>query len=670
MAYTITPTNGQNPIIVADGTLNTSTSLTLVGKNYPSYGTILDQNLFRLLENSANSTAPTAPVIGEIYWNTATNNLSVWNGSIWRILGSVTVAPANAAPATTTIGDLWWDSTNGALKGYDATNGWKLIGPMGGLANISSQTISDGNYNHTCMVFKLGVLGTTYMIFSTDAAFNPSPAIDGFQTIYPGLNLPSTAFLANAKFYGQANDSVTVGGIYANSFLRNDQNSTTTGTITIQNNNGLTIGTNNFNFNVYNNVNSVINSVTPGGMMNFQVHNGSGTNIDSMDIYPNGNVVCNYDLVVVGNIKSGGSSDFLISTTTPSINPVTGALQVRGGTGVLGNINVGGTQNYFVGNVTAANLNSNAIIRGTTINGTTLNVPTINTTTIAGATNISTTNLTVTALTASTIGCTTITASGGITGSISTAAQTNITSLGTLTSLTVSGATNLGAVSNLKISGGVAQQFLTSDGTTCSWATVTVPTDNGSFTNGAGYITAAALVGLASSSSLSAYALLAGAAFTGAISSTGSITGSSLSTSGSVSGGTGSFSGAVATGPLTVTGSISASGDITAFATSDARLKTDIKKIDGALDKLLTLTGITYGWNEVGASVLDLPDDYNPNIDREAGLIAQDVLDVLPEVTATRPNGYLAIRYERLVPLLIEAIKELKSEINELKSVK
>lgn len=594
MAYTITPTNGQNPIIVADGTLNTSTSLTLVGKNYPSYGSILDQNLFRLLENSANSVAPTAPVTGEIFWNTSNNSLSVWNGTIWRTLGSVTVSPANSAPTSTTIGDLWWDSTNGELKGYDSTlQNWKLIGPMGGLANISSQTISDGNYNHTCMVFKLGGLGTTYMIFSTDAAFSPSPAIDGFQTIYPGLNLPSTAFLANAKFYGQANDSVTLGGIYPNSFLRNDQNSVTTGTITIQNNNGLTIGQNNFNLNVFNNVNSVISSVTPGGLMNFDVTSSGGTNIDAMDIYPNGNVVANFDLVVRGSIKSGGSSDFLITSTTPSINTLTGALQVRGGTGIVGNLNVGGPQNYVVGNLTAGNVNSNATVSATNIAGT-----------------------------------------------LVTSAQPNITSVGTLSNLTVSGSTNIGAPSNLKISGGGTQLFLTSDGTSCSWAQVVVLNDTNQLTNGAGFVYANVVNGyLTSSVAASTYAPLNGAAFTGSISVTGTIS---------------------------ATSTISSQGDIIAYSSSDLRLKTDIEPITGALDKVVKLNGITYSWNEIGASLFD--DDVAVP-DREAGVIAQEVEAVLPEVVTTRDNGMLAVRYERIIPLLIEAIKELKIEINALKSL-
>ena len=100
-------------------------------------------------------------------------------------------------------------------------------------------------------------------------------------------------------------------------------------------------------------------------------------------------------------------------------------------------------------------------------------------------------------------------------------------------------------------------------------------------------------------------------------------------------------------------------GDIIAFHSSDKRLKDNIKLIPNALDKVTSISGNTFNWNE--------------NTENEGkgdtGVIAQEVeaLD-LPGVTTTRENGYKAVRYEKLIPLLIEAIKELKAEVNELKS--
>ena len=102
-------------------------------------------------------------------------------------------------------------------------------------------------------------------------------------------------------------------------------------------------------------------------------------------------------------------------------------------------------------------------------------------------------------------------------------------------------------------------------------------------------------------------------------------------------------------------------GDITALA-SDIRLKTNLEQIDGAIAKVCKLSGFTYEFNETGRG-LDLP------AGRHSGVSAQDVLEVLPEAVACRPmDDYLTVKYEKLVPLLIEAIKELKGEIDDLKS--
>lgn len=109
---------------------------------------------------------------------------------------------------------------------------------------------------------------------------------------------------------------------------------------------------------------------------------------------------------------------------------------------------------------------------------------------------------------------------------------------------------------------------------------------------------------------------------------------------------------------LLITGEIVCKGDITAFATSDQRLKENIKPIENAVDKVMSISGNTYDWND--------------NTDKEGsdtGVIAQEVATLgLPGLVTERDNGTLAVRYEKLVPLLVEAIKELKTEIEELKT--
>lgn len=113
----------------------------------------------------------------------------------------------------------------------------------------------------------------------------------------------------------------------------------------------------------------------------------------------------------------------------------------------------------------------------------------------------------------------------------------------------------------------------------------------------------------------------------------------------------------VITGGLGVSGAINAGGDVTAFAASDIRLKTDIENIPDALAKVNQLNGITYRWNDLAHQV-----EHKDTSVREVGVIAQQVNTVLPEVINIRDNGYMAVRYEKIVPLLIEAIKQLTEQ--------
>jgi len=126
-----------------------------------------------------------------------------------------------------------------------------------------------------------------------------------------------------------------------------------------------------------------------------------------------------------------------------------------------------------------------------------------------------------------------------------------------------------------------------------------------------------------------------------------------------------------------VGGAITATGDITAFS-SDERLKTNIVSIPNALSKIHLLDGITYDWNELALSFGFVPD----NRRHDVGLLAQQVQFVLPEAIAPAPfdtdpdtgesisgEHYLTVRYDKLVPLLIEAIKEQQLQIDELKTI-
>jgi hypothetical protein len=113
---------------------------------------------------------------------------------------------------------------------------------------------------------------------------------------------------------------------------------------------------------------------------------------------------------------------------------------------------------------------------------------------------------------------------------------------------------------------------------------------------------------------------------------------------------------------FSVTGSLSATGNITAFNSSDERLKNNIELIENPLDKVSQLNGVTFDWK-------DGFDDVHNYEGHDIGVIAQNVLHILPEITKLNEiNGYYGVRYEKLTPLLIEAIKELSSKIEKLEN--
>jgi hypothetical protein len=109
------------------------------------------------------------------------------------------------------------------------------------------------------------------------------------------------------------------------------------------------------------------------------------------------------------------------------------------------------------------------------------------------------------------------------------------------------------------------------------------------------------------------------------------------------------------------TNNIYASGDVVAYFSSDRRLKNNILKIQSPLEKISRINGVTFNWNE--------NQDTYPLGKKDVGVIAQDVEEVLPEIIETRDTGYLAVKYEKLTPLLIEAIKELNQKVEDQQKI-
>ena len=99
-------------------------------------------------------------------------------------------------------------------------------------------------------------------------------------------------------------------------------------------------------------------------------------------------------------------------------------------------------------------------------------------------------------------------------------------------------------------------------------------------------------------------------------------------------------------------------GDIIAYSSSDVRLKDNINPIESSLEKVSKINGVSFNWNDKQSA-------YEVG-KKDIGVIAQEIEEVLPELVTTRDNGYKAVRYEKIVALLIEAIKEQQTQINSL----
>jgi hypothetical protein len=192
MAYTINLTNGTTFATITDGTVNTASSMTLIGKNYAGYGQFLDDNFIHLLENSANSTAPAAPLTGQLWWDSTNTLLKVYAGGVagWKGLGGATASSSQPSPSI--IGDLWYDTVNQQLKVCSvagAPGTFIVVGPAyssaQGVSGAVPVTISDGSTGY--IVTGLYANNNLVGIISGATDFVPAGNSSGYAAEFPKI---------------------------------------------------------------------------------------------------------------------------------------------------------------------------------------------------------------------------------------------------------------------------------------------------------------------------------------------------------------------------------------------------------------------------------------------------------------------------------------------------
>ena len=359
MPYTInfTDVTNKGSITVEDNDINVTTSLSLVGRNTTSYGVEFNQNFLKLLENFANSNAPTNPVEGQLWYDTTAGGeqLKVYDGTTWVASGGLKKAIDEPGAAQSVTGDLWVDTDNQQLYLYTGS-GWTLIGPnyAGGLNTGVSPVKIIGQDNIEYSALQVEISAKPVAIISSDT-FTPRAQINGFGQINPGVNLSTADITGDGapRFYGPAEqaENLVVAGtkVPAANFLRGDVVSTTTNQLKVNTDDGIILGSGNqVALGVEGQI-GVISHNTSGSSLDVRV-NDQGTTKTVMRVDSTTNIGINNTapseaLDVTGNIKV--SQGITIDGTTASSNFGTGSLIVKGGAGFAGDVNIGGTINVI-----------------------------------------------------------------------------------------------------------------------------------------------------------------------------------------------------------------------------------------------------------------------------------------------------------------------------------
>lgn len=330
MAYTINLTNGTTFATITDGTVNTASSMTLVGKNYAGYGQFLDDNFIHLLENSANSTAPTAPLTGQLWWDSTNTLLKVYSGAGgWKSIGVTTASSSQPSPSV--VGDLWYDTVNQQLKVCSVAGSpgtFIVVGPAYSSAQGTSGavpiTISDGStgYIVTGLYANNNLVGIISGAADFVPAGNSSSYATAFPKIYKGFTVWNTGN-ASGNISNPGNITMAVAG-------------------------------------------SVIETVASTGVFITGVvsatGNVTGTNFIGNVIPPAGGSVSTTGNITGGNLLTSG----IMSATGNATggNLITGGLATVTGNITGGNVLTGGLVSA-TGNVTGGNVRTGGVVSAT-----------------------------------------------------------------------------------------------------------------------------------------------------------------------------------------------------------------------------------------------------------------------------------------------------------------
>ena len=253
MSYKLNKTDGTILTDLVDGTVDsTSSDLTLIGKNYSGFGEFLNENFIKLLENFSSADEPANPIRGQLWYDTSENKLKIYNGSQFTSSGGTTLS---AQTPNAVAGDLWIDTTRQQLYFFDGTGNPILAGPVytkeQGKSGFECISVLD-TQNQTRTVIMFYVQGEVAGAYS-NVVFTPAvsdreqltafvTSANPSATLQKGFNAVDDTF----KYVGTATkaESLIINNqtVNASSFIRDDVDEIMQGSLTVQNNSGVTVG--------------------------------------------------------------------------------------------------------------------------------------------------------------------------------------------------------------------------------------------------------------------------------------------------------------------------------------------------------------------------------------------------------------------------------------------
>ena len=151
MPYILNKTNGAKLVTLQDATLDKTTDLTFVGRNYSGYGEVFNENFIKLLENFSNNTAPSKPIQGQLYFDNTSGVRQLklcYDGKNFKPVANMHVTSSKPSPAASTVGDLFWDTSKDQLYVYNGSD-FKLLGPTSAGSTRASWEVAEEKDNVT-----------------------------------------------------------------------------------------------------------------------------------------------------------------------------------------------------------------------------------------------------------------------------------------------------------------------------------------------------------------------------------------------------------------------------------------------------------------------------------------------------------------------------------------